>query len=99
MDSDLIEALQVEGAILITFSGEPCLDISQQIDQIDPNAPVVYPIILPYCLAVILSKTGQPLRYYVTQKLLPTSRKTLEKLLVAWKSVSNRARSLVPRNL
>ncbi|NEU79493.1 CHAT domain-containing protein [Nostoc sp. UIC 10630] len=84
---DLIEALQV--AELDNFFREACLDISQQIDQIDPNATVVYLIILPDRLAVILSKTGQPLRYYVTQKSQADIEQTLEKLLVALNPVSN----------
>ncbi|QKQ74563.1 CHAT domain-containing protein [Nostoc sp. TCL240-02] len=84
---DLIEALQV--AELDNFFREACLDISQQIDKIDPNATVVYPIILPDRLAVILSKTGQPLRYYVTQKSIADIEQTLEKFLVALNPVSN----------
>ncbi|MFN6461557.1 MAG: CHAT domain-containing protein [Nostoc sp. DedVER02] len=84
---DLIEALQV--AELDNFFREACLDISQQIDQIDPNATVVYPIILPDRLAVILSKTGQPLRYYATKKSQTDIEQTLEKLLVGFNPVSD----------
>ncbi|MEA5601647.1 CHAT domain-containing protein [Nostoc sp. UHCC 0252] len=84
---DLIEALQV--AELDNFFREACLDTSQQIDQIDPNATVVYPIILPDRLAVILSKTGQPLRYYVTKKSQADIEQTLEKLLIGFNPVSD----------
>jgi CHAT domain-containing protein len=84
---DLIEALQV--AELDNFFREACLDRSQQIDQVDPNATVIYPIILPDRLAIILSKTGQPLRYYVTQKSLAEIEQTLEKLLVSFNPVSD----------
>ncbi|MEH2195509.1 MAG: CHAT domain-containing protein [Nostoc sp.] len=84
---DLIEALQV--AELDNFFREACLDISQQIDKIDPNATVIYPIILPDRLAVILSKTGQPLRYYVTQKSQSDIEQTLEKLLLGFNPVSD----------
>ncbi|MEH2163599.1 MAG: CHAT domain-containing protein [Nostoc sp.] len=84
---DLIEGLQV--AELDNFFREACLDISQQIDKIDPNATVIYPIILPDRLAVILSKTGQPLRYYVTQKSIADIEQTLEKLLVGFNPVSD----------
>jgi CHAT domain-containing protein len=59
---DLIESLQV--AELDNFFREACLDKARQIDQFDPTATVVYPIILPDRLAVILSTAGQPLRYY-----------------------------------
>ncbi|MDF5711118.1 MAG: CHAT domain-containing protein [Nostoc sp. S4] len=84
---DLIEALQV--AELDNFFREACLDRAQQIDQVDPNATVVYPIILPDRLAVILSTTGQPLRYYVTQKSQNEIEQTLEKLLVGFNPVSD----------
>jgi CHAT domain-containing protein len=84
---DLIEALQV--AELDNFFREACLDTSQQIDHIDPNATIVYPIILPDRLAVILSKTGQPLRYYVTKKSQADIEQTLEKLLVGFNPVSD----------
>jgi CHAT domain-containing protein len=68
---DLIESLQV--AELDNFFREACLDKARQIDQFDPTATVVYPIILPDRLAVILSTAGQPLRYYsVTQPQVQT---------------------------
>ncbi|MEH1898635.1 MAG: CHAT domain-containing protein [Nostoc sp.] len=84
---DLIEGLQV--AELDNFFREACLDKSQQIDQFDPNATVIYPIILPDRLAIILSKTGQPLRYYVTQKSQVEIEQTLDKLLVSFNPVSD----------
>ncbi|MEH2077316.1 MAG: CHAT domain-containing protein [Nostoc sp.] len=84
---DLIEGLQV--AELDNFFREACLDKSQQIDQVDPNATVIYPIILPDRLAIILSKTGQPLRYYVTQKSQVEIEQTLDKLLVSFNPVSD----------
>ncbi|MEH2218372.1 MAG: CHAT domain-containing protein [Nostoc sp.] len=84
---DLIEGLQV--AELDNFFREACLDKSQQIDQVDPNATVIYPIILPDRLAIILSKTGQPLRYYATQKSQVEIEQTLDKLLVSFNPVSD----------
>ncbi|MEH2444175.1 CHAT domain-containing protein [Nostoc sp.] len=84
---DLIEGLQV--AELDNFFREACLDKSQQIDQVDPNATVIYPIILPDRLAIILSKTGQPLRYYATQKSQIEIEQTLDKLLVSFNPVSD----------
>lgn len=62
----VIEALQL--AELNNFFREACLDAKpQQIDQVDPNAAVIYSIILPDRLAVILSRPNQPLRYHSTQ--------------------------------
>jgi len=61
----VIEALQL--AELNNFFREACLDVKpQQIDQVDPNAAVIYSIILPDRLAVILSLPKQPLRYHAT---------------------------------
>ncbi|WP_431655500.1 CHAT domain-containing protein [Pantanalinema rosaneae] len=61
----VIESLQV--AELTNFFREACLDAQPQaIDQIDPTAAVIYPIILRDRLEVILSIPGQPLRHYAT---------------------------------
>ena len=62
---DTIEALQL--AELNNFFREACLDATpQEIEQIDPNAAVIYSIILPDRLAVILSQSGKPLEYHQT---------------------------------
>jgi CHAT domain-containing protein len=62
----IIESLQL--AELDNFFREACLNVKpEQIDQVDPTAAVIYPIILPDRLAVILSLPGQPLSYYQTQ--------------------------------
>ena len=59
---DTIEALQL--AELNNFFREACLDIKPQgIEEIDPQAAVIYSIILPDRLAVILSQPEQPLQY------------------------------------
>ena len=61
----VIETLQL--AELNNFFREACLDVKpQQIDQVDPDAAVIYSIILPDRLAVILSLPKQPLRYHFT---------------------------------
>jgi CHAT domain-containing protein len=61
----VIETLQL--AQLNNFFREACLDVKpQQIDQIDPDAAVIYSIILPDRLAIILSLPNQPLRYHFT---------------------------------
>lgn len=62
---ETIEALQL--AELDNFFREACITASPvKIDQIDPHAAVVYPIILPNQFAVILSLPNQPLRYHKT---------------------------------
>lgn len=84
---ELIESLQV--AELDNFFREACLDKAHQIDQVDPTATIVYPIILPNRLAVILSTAGQPLRYYETKTSHSTIDQTLNKLLVGLNPVSD----------
>ncbi len=61
----VIEALQL--AELDNFFRDACLDIKPaQIDEIDTQAAVFYPIILSDRLEVILSLPKQPLRHYST---------------------------------
>lgn len=61
----VIEALQV--AELENFLRSACLEARpSQIDRVDPEAAVIYPIILPERLVVILSLPGQPLSTYST---------------------------------
>jgi len=63
---ETIEALQL--AELDNFFRDACLDAKpQQVDQLDRNSAVIYPIILPNELAVILSIPGQPLSFYQTK--------------------------------
>jgi CHAT domain-containing protein len=60
-----IEYLQL--AELDNFFQEACLDAKPvQIDQVDPTAAVIYPIILPDRLAVIVALPNAPLRLYNT---------------------------------
>ncbi|MBS0015889.1 MAG: CHAT domain-containing protein [Arthrospira sp. SH-MAG29] len=62
---ELMESLQL--AELDNFFREACLDSSpEQIDGIDPDSAIIYPIILSDRLEVILSVPGQPLRNYAT---------------------------------
>ncbi|MCC5603887.1 CHAT domain-containing protein [Nostoc favosum] len=68
---DVIEALQL--AELTNFFREACITSQPQpIDQVDPNAAVIYSIILPDRLAVILSRPQKDLKYYATP-LKPSS--------------------------
>ncbi|MEH2238510.1 CHAT domain-containing protein [Nostoc sp.] len=84
---ELIEALQI--AELDNFFREACLDRTQQIDQVDPTATILYPIILPDRFTVILSKAGQPLRSYVTHKSQAEIEQTLDNFLTALNPVSD----------
>ncbi|EAZ92972.1 CHAT domain-containing protein [Crocosphaera chwakensis] len=62
---ELIESLQL--AELNNFFREACIDAEpQQIDQLDPQAAVIYSIMLPKRLALILSLPGKPLSYHET---------------------------------
>ena len=79
---EAIEALQL--AELDNFFQEACIDVeSQQIDQIDPSATVIYPIILPDRLAVIASSANKPLAYYETRIDAETVTSKLQSLLTA----------------
>ncbi|MEB3218850.1 MAG: CHAT domain-containing protein [Nostocales cyanobacterium 94392] len=59
----VIESLQL--AELDNFFNEPCLKANPtQVDKIDTQAAVIYPIILPNRLETILSLPNQPLQHY-----------------------------------
>lgn len=82
-----IEALQL--AELDNFFREACLQgqkvpLDQVVDQDNPNAAILYPIILPNELQVIVKIPKQPLRHYKTkirqaevEKILTELRKNL----------------------
>ncbi|MGB5771625.1 MAG: CHAT domain-containing protein [Crocosphaera sp.] len=62
---EVMESLQL--AELNNFFREACIDAQpQQIDELDPQAAVIYSIVLPKRLAVILSLPGKPLSYHET---------------------------------
>ncbi len=62
---DVIESLQL--AELNNYFREACIDAHPKpIDRLDPQAAVLYGVLLPQRLAVILSIPGKPLRYYET---------------------------------
>jgi CHAT domain-containing protein/lipopolysaccharide biosynthesis regulator YciM len=81
---DAIESLQ--RAELINFLGESCLENSSvNVEQVDAQAAIVYPIILPDRLEVILSLPKQPLRHYsqvIGQQQLKETIKELRRTLV-----------------
>ena len=77
---DAIESLQLTE--LVNFFREDCLVVRrEQIDQTDPTAAVLYPIVLPDRLAVIVSLPGQPLTYYTTAQTAGFSTAQLETLV------------------
>lgn len=77
---EVIESLQI--AELDNFFREACLDAKpQQIDQLDSQAAVIYPIILPDRLEVILSLPGKALRQYTTNFSQTEVERTLVQLL------------------
>ncbi|AFY80865.1 CHAT domain-containing protein [Oscillatoria acuminata] len=74
---DTIESLQL--AELDNYFKDACLDVQpEQIDEVDPKAAALYPMILPDRLAVILSISGQPLIQYETLQPASEIEKTLE---------------------
>ncbi|MFB2839699.1 CHAT domain-containing protein [Floridanema evergladense] len=77
---EVIESLQI--AELDNFFREACLDAKpQQIDRLDPQAVVIYPIILPDRLEVIVSQPGKALRQYTTNLPQTEVEKILGQLL------------------
>ncbi|TAG92456.1 MAG: CHAT domain-containing protein [Oscillatoriales cyanobacterium] len=86
-----IESLQL--AELDNFFRDACADAKpKSIEEIDPTAAVIYPIILSDRLEVILSIPGKPLRRYSTKK-------TQEELETAFRQAKNVIRpSAFPRD-
>ena len=63
----MIEGLQL--AELENYFRSACLDsVPRKIDQIDANAAVIYPIVLPDRLEVIVALPNQPLTHYTTRR-------------------------------
>ncbi len=76
----IIEELQL--AELENFFRSACIDARpKQIDQVDPAAAIIYPIILSDRLEVVLSLPHQELRHYRTALPQAEIEATLEKLL------------------
>jgi CHAT domain-containing protein len=90
---ELIEALQV--AELDNFFREACLDVqSQQIDQIDPHASIIYPILLPDRLAVIVSTPEKPLHFHAIATDKADTEATLRQLLGSINPVADKRERL-----
>lgn len=80
---NLIEDLQL--VELENYFRSACIDTqSKQIDQIDPQAAIIYPIILPDRLEVVLALPNQPLRHYRTHLPKSDLENTLEQFFVAF---------------
>ncbi|MGP1385217.1 MAG: CHAT domain-containing protein [Thainema sp.] len=76
---NVIESLQV--AELVNFFRADCVVTSAvQIDQIDTQAAVIYPIILPDRLEVVLSLPDQPLSHHTVQVSQTEVQQTLDDL-------------------
>ncbi|MEB3827572.1 CHAT domain-containing protein [Phormidium sp. CCY1219] len=76
---EVMEALQLEE--LDNFFRDACIKVKPAaIDEIDPQAAGIYPIILRDRLEVILSIPNQPLRHYTTILPRPELEKILENL-------------------
>jgi CHAT domain-containing protein len=72
---EVIESLQL--AELDNFFNEPCLKANEiQVDEIDTQAAVIYPIILENRLETIVSLPNQPLKHYTIRDI---SQQELEK--------------------
>ncbi|NJM70631.1 MAG: CHAT domain-containing protein [Scytonema sp. RU_4_4] len=94
----VLESLQL--AELDNFFRDPCsqeMNATMQIDDIDPQAAVIYPIILKDRLAVILSLSGKPLQ----EIQIPTSEEKVNNILEQLYdrldnvTVSNSARNII----
>ncbi|MDJ0569462.1 MAG: CHAT domain-containing protein [Pleurocapsa sp. MO_192.B19] len=77
----VIESLQL--AELDNFFQDPCSetsDIALTIDDLDPQAAVIYPIVMPDRLEVIFSVAGKPLQKFTTVIPETTVNQTLDLL-------------------
>ncbi|WP_071516871.1 CHAT domain-containing protein [Geitlerinema sp. PCC 9228] len=76
---DTIESLQL--AELDNFFREACLEVRpQKIDSVDPEAAVIYPIILPQRLEVVVSIPGQPLQHFATPIAAAEAEQTINRM-------------------
>jgi CHAT domain-containing protein len=93
----IIESLQL--AELDNFFQDPCSEttnVAVQIDNIDPTAAVIYPIVLPDRLEVILSLAGKPLQEVKIPITEPKVNETLDRLYdyLDNSSINNSARNI-----
>lgn len=91
---NVIESLQVEE--LVNFFRADCVATTPvEIDQVDTNALVVYPIILPERLEIVVSVPGQPLQRAAVPVVATQLNETLDALrqAIAIPQSANRART------
>ncbi|HEY9908085.1 MAG TPA: CHAT domain-containing protein, partial [Thermosynechococcaceae cyanobacterium] len=89
----VIESLQL--AELNNFFREACVEGQpRQVDDIDPTAAVIYPVILPDRLEVILSLPGQSLRHYATALSQTEIEAGVERMVRSMRSTSFAAERL-----
>ncbi|MEA5489271.1 CHAT domain-containing protein [Pseudanabaena sp. CCNP1317] len=75
----VIESLQV--AELDNFFKEACLtNLATQVDEVDPQAAVIYPIVLPNSLEVVVSLPDRSLQHYTRKISQPNLENLLRKL-------------------
>ena len=91
-----IESLQL--AELNNFFREACIDANpQQIDEIDPSAAVIYPIILSDKLEVLLSLPNQPPSLYTTSATKQEVEDTVEQIKLSLITPISKAESYLPQ--
>lgn len=93
----VIESMQL--AELDNFFQDPCSEVSDiavQIDSIDPQAAVIYPIVFPDRLEVLLSVAGNPLRRVT---ILVTEKQVNETLDRLYDSLDNLTVNNSTRNI
>lgn len=74
---DIIESLRL--AELNNFFREACLEARPQfLEALDPQAAIIYPLILDDRLAIILSLPNQPLQYYSSNVTAQTLTETIQ---------------------
>lgn len=80
-----IESLQL--AELDNYFRDACLDAEPtQIDKVDPNAVVLYPIILPDRLEIIAAIPGKPLKHYTTRQSQSVLESTISEAMMSMSS-------------
>ncbi|OUC16236.1 MAG: hypothetical protein B0A82_02780 [Alkalinema sp. CACIAM 70d] len=89
----VIESLQL--AELTDYFREACLDFkATTADRVDPQAAIIYPIILSNRLTVIVSIPGQPLQHYNTVIPQAQIETTLDRFRQSMRSTSFRQERL-----
>ncbi len=92
---EIIESLQL--AELDNFFRNACLDTKPvEIDQLDPTAAILYPIILSDRLEVITALPGQPLRRYTTNLPQQEIEKTVQEMISAVTQIPHPKKHIAP---